>query len=146
MTERDKRNEMLWNDLGEKLSAAGCKKWDRATITIALVVPLTLVMISSLALFERKETTKRIQTCLERNGERKSVHGVVRQAGSAFFVYSDRWNAIAPICHGKGAAHCEAANPGIVVLGNNIGQPVTVEFCENDVIAYSVAGQRYVKR
>ncbi len=39
--------------------------------------------------------------------------------------------------------NCLQNNPGIAVLERNLGQSISVQFCEADAVAYVVDGQRF---
>jgi hypothetical protein len=83
--------------------------------------------------------------CQSDAGGQQIVEGVIRQAGSGFFVESPRWRFIDISCTGKGSGQCMKLHPGIESLAKNIGQAVRVEFCGDHPIAYTVDGQRFVR-
>lgn len=57
-------------------------------------------------------------------------------AGQDLFAHGSHWHHL---------EHVKSRSPGKAVLRENIGQPVSVELCKNDVIAYTVDGKRFVK-
>jgi hypothetical protein len=72
------------------------------------------------------------------------VDGIVKKAGAGYYVFSDRWKFIINTCmEGRGAATCHKKNPGIVVLEENIGKPVSVEYCGDKAITYYLADVQY---
>jgi hypothetical protein len=121
------------------------KKVGALGLLALLAYPIVIFSLAAFGFYDRSTTAKRSQDCIERNGERKVIQGTVRQAGPSFFVQENDWHVITHICSGKGSYRCYQNNPGIAVLERSIGKPVTVEFCEGDVISYTVAGSKYTK-
>ena len=124
---------------------ADSRKWNLTELIPGLFVVIPLFFIILFGSFANDKTRERAQSCIDRNGERHTTIGVVRRAGSDLFVVSDRWNKLAVVCSGRGRARCLARSPGRAALQNNIGQPATIEFCEDSPVAYTVAGTRYLR-
>lgn len=84
------------------------------------------------------------QRCVQSEVELQTLEGTLRKAGGDFFVESDGgWKWITHSCEGKNAYQCYEANPGMRMLRDNVGRPVTVEFCDKHAVAYSVSGARF---
>ena len=121
------------------------KKVGALGLLALLAYPIVILSLAAFGFYESSSTSKRSQDCIERNGKIKVIQGTVRQAGPSFFVQDDEWRVITHICNGRNSTRCYRNNPGISALEKSIGQPVTVEFCEGDIISYTVAGSKYAK-
>jgi hypothetical protein len=108
----------------------------RVEIVMVLVGLLIMCWVSFLGNRTYDQAMERAQSCLQRNGEQKTVQGVVKMAGQDLFAHGSHWHHL---------EHVKSRSPGKAVLRENIGQPVSVELCKNDVIAYTVDGKRFVK-
>ena len=72
------------------------------------------------------------------------VEGVVRRAGSDFFVQSTQWHRISGVCpDGRHREACLQRNPGVRALEIHLGKPVTVEFCLGQAVSYTLDRHRY---
>lgn len=81
--------------------------------------------------------------CINSNGPRSTVEGVVRRAGPSMYVQGSTWRWIAGACSGKHESDCLRRDHGPALLAANIGKSVTAEFCGREVISYTVAGKRF---
>ncbi|MFO6419563.1 hypothetical protein ACLBKS_05115 [Hylemonella sp. W303a] len=108
----------------------------RVEIVMVLVGLLIMFWVSFLGNRKYDQAVERAQSCLQRNGEQKTVQGVVKKAGQDFFAHGSHWHYL---------EHVKSRSLGKAVLSENIGQPVSVELCKNDVIAYTVDRKRFVK-
>jgi len=61
------------------------------------------------------------------------------------YVQEKTWHKIAWACSGKHAAECLGMDHGPAVLARNIGGVVYVDFCDKEVISYTVAGRTFFK-
>lgn len=82
--------------------------------------------------------------CAVRTSQTEVRHGKLHTAGRHLYVVVEgRWALITQGCQGKGRSACLDASPGIGMLEQQMGQPVTVELCQGQVTGYTVAGRRY---
>lgn len=108
----------------------------RVEIVMMLVCLLIMIWVSFLGNRTYDQAVERAQSCLQRNGEQKTIQGVVKMAGQDFFAHGSHWLYL---------EHVKSQSLGTAVLRENIGQSVSVELCKNHVIAYTVDGKRFVK-
>ena len=121
------------------------EEWTRSMTGLVASISVLALLLILPPVMERNARTERVQHCLAGSAKSTRIDGVVRLAGNDLFVYSDRWKLIRSACNGKGRPACRTANPGIAALEDNIGRAVSVELCQGDVVAYTVAGQRYAR-
>jgi hypothetical protein len=99
---------------------------------------LTIAITLGISLFIVRCEHSQMQSCLK-NGERALVNGVVRRAGSSYYVYTSQhnWKEIMP------AAGRYPTNRQLV-LNKNIGNPIDVVYCDDKVISFTVEGETYI--
>ncbi len=82
--------------------------------------------------------------CAAPNAPITQVDGVVRRAGSDFFVQSTQWQRISGVCpEGRHREACLQRNPGVRALEAHVGKPVTVEFCLGQPVSYTLDRHRF---
>ncbi|MBB1076455.1 hypothetical protein HUU62_18765 [Rhodoferax sp. 4810] len=101
-------------------------------------------LIFVMALWKVSDDRHQAQACAGQSLEHKTwVTGRLRQAGPDFFLQADRWRLLTRGCHGKTRLQCLQNNPGIASLERNLGQSISVQFCEDHAMVYQVGGQRF---
>jgi hypothetical protein len=108
------------------------------------VVSFILVFFIMPALFAKHEAAKELSACLQKPEDIREIEGLLRIAGPHFFIETDQWHVLMPVCAGKTRKSCLEADGGIAkTLEDNVGNPIRAWECKAGIVEFEVAGVRY---
>ena len=119
------------------------RTWHAWAPALLLLAPVLLLLVA--VSWPGGKSHDARQACLAAGTALTAVSGTLRMASGRFFVVDGTWRVFESDCHGKTVQQCYRDQPGRRVLRDSLGAPVTVEFCEQHPVAYTVRGVRYTR-
>lgn len=84
--------------------------------------------------------------CVASRKPLQTIQGVIRKAGSSYFIKDEKWHWLAKECNGRNSPVCKQEHPELQTLKLSLGKTVEAKLCDGRVVQFRLDDQTFLIR